>query len=75
MKDQSKKKKSRVLLVDDYAIVRDGLAQLLQGEPDLTVCAEAASAEQALDVAAQTHPDLAIVDISLGGAPSCHPER
>lgn len=68
MKDQPKKKKSRILLVDDYAIVRDGLTQLLQGEPDLTVCAEAASAEQALDVAAQTQPDLAIVDISLGGA-------
>lgn len=68
MKDQPKKKKSRILLVDDYAIVRDGLTQLLQGEPDLTVCGEAASAEQALDVAAQARPDLAIVDISLGGA-------
>ncbi len=68
MKDQPKKKKSRVLLVDDYAVVRDGLAQLLQGEPDLTVCAEAASAEQALDIAEKTRPDLAVVDISLGGA-------
>jgi DNA-binding NarL/FixJ family response regulator len=68
VKDQPKKKKSRVLLVDDYAVVRDGLAQLLQGEPDLTVCAEAASAEQALDIAEKTRPDLAVVDISLGGA-------
>lgn len=68
MKNQPKKQKIRILLVDDYAVVRDGLAQLLQGEPDLTVCAEAASAEQALDVAVQASPDLAIVDISLGGA-------
>lgn len=68
MKDTAKKKKVRILLVDDHAVVRDGLRQLLEGEPDLAVCGEAGSAEQALEVAAQTHPDLAIVDISLGGA-------
>ena len=60
-------KKARVLLVDDHAVVREGLAQLLEGEPDLAVCGEAGSAEQALDVAARTRPDLAVVDISLGG--------
>jgi DNA-binding NarL/FixJ family response regulator len=63
-----KRNKFRVLLVDDHAVVRDGLALLLRGEDDLAVCGEAASAEQALDVAAATNPDLAILDISLGGA-------
>jgi DNA-binding NarL/FixJ family response regulator len=57
----------RVLLVDDHAVVRDGLAQLIQGEKDLTICGEAASAEEALDLAIRVKPNLAIVDISLGG--------
>lgn len=62
------KKKARLLLVDDHAVVRGGLAQLIGGEADLSVCGEAGSAEEALDVAAKTRPDLAVVDISLGGA-------
>ncbi|HEY2799861.1 MAG TPA: response regulator transcription factor [Chthoniobacterales bacterium] len=68
MKKTEIKRKSRILLVDDHALVRDGLAQLLRGEVDMMVCGEAGSAEQALDVVAQVKPDLAIVDISLGGA-------
>lgn len=68
MKGKVKEKKTRILLVDDHAVVRDGLRQLLEGEPDLAVCGEAGSAEQALEVAAQVKPNLAIVDISLGGA-------
>lgn len=60
-------KKVRLLLVDDHPVVRDGLAQLLHGENDMAVCGEAESAEQALDLTTKTNPDLAIVDISLGG--------
>jgi DNA-binding NarL/FixJ family response regulator len=63
-----KNKASRILLVDDHAVVRDGLAQLIQREDNLTICGEAASAEEALDVAMSLKPDLAIIDISLGGA-------
>ena len=59
--------KSRVLLVDDHAVVRDGLALLLRGEEDLEVCGEAASAEEAVDLAMKLKPQLAIIDISLGG--------
>ena len=59
--------KSRILLVDDHAVGRDGLAQLIAREPDLTICGEAQSAEEALEAAMRLHPDLAIVDISLGG--------
>lgn len=61
------KANTRVLLVDDHVILRDGLAQLISGESGLAVCGEAATAEEALSVATKVSPDLAIVDISLGG--------
>jgi DNA-binding NarL/FixJ family response regulator len=61
------KTKARVMLVDDHAVVRDGLAQLLGGEDDLVVCGEAESAEEAVQVASKSKPDLAIVDITMGG--------
>lgn len=64
---KARKAKSRVLLVDDHPVVRDGLAQLIRGEADLTVCGEVGSAEEALDSVNRLEPDLAIVDISLGG--------
>lgn len=63
-----KPEKSRVLLVDDHAVVRDGLALLLRGEEDLEVCGEAGSAEEAIDMAMRLQPNLAIIDITLGGA-------
>jgi DNA-binding NarL/FixJ family response regulator len=62
------KSKARVFLVDDHAIVRDGLAQLIQREADLEVCGEAASAEEAVEALSKCRADIAIVDISLGGA-------
>jgi DNA-binding NarL/FixJ family response regulator len=61
------KTKSKVLLVDDYAVVREGLAQLIRGEADMAVCGEAASAEEAVGAVTRLKPDLAIVDITLGG--------
>ena len=61
------KTKSKVLLVDDYAVVREGLAQLIRGEADMAVCGEAASAEEAVGAVTRLKPDLAIVDIALGG--------
>jgi DNA-binding NarL/FixJ family response regulator len=59
-------RKRRILIVDDHAIVRLGMRQLIAAEPDLSICGEAETAEQALDVAQTTKPDLAIVDLSLG---------
>jgi DNA-binding NarL/FixJ family response regulator len=57
--------KSRVLLVDDHPIVREGLIQLISAVPDLQVCSEASTAREALDLIETTHPDVVIVDISL----------
>lgn len=56
----------RILIVDDHAIVRLGMRQLIAMEPDLSICGEADSAEQALRLVRATTPDLAIVDLSLG---------
>jgi len=62
---QSRQVKARVLLIDDHAIVRQGLAELINDQPDLVVCGEADNPPEALKVIAQTEPDAAIVDISL----------
>jgi DNA-binding NarL/FixJ family response regulator len=57
-----------VLLVDDHPIVRRGLALLLEAEPDLSVCGEAADAASALGLLATTTPTVIIVDVSLAGS-------
>lgn len=58
--------KARILLVDDHALVRRGLATLIETEPDLMVCAEAATHQAGLDAIASSKPDLVIADLSLG---------
>ena len=57
--------RKRILIVDDHAIVRRGMAQLLNEERDLEVCAEAETASEAIRIVATAKPDLAIVDVSL----------
>ena len=59
--------KKRVLVVDDHPIVRQGLALLINREPDLTVCGEAEDAHAAIQAVALAKPDILIVDISLNG--------
>jgi DNA-binding NarL/FixJ family response regulator len=57
--------KTRVLLVDDHALVRRGLKLVLDAEPDLEVVAEAGDGVEAISLALSTELDLAIVDISM----------
>lgn len=57
--------KARVVVVDDHAVVRQGLTQLINREKDMSVCGDAETAADALKVIASTHPDVAIVDVSL----------
>jgi DNA-binding NarL/FixJ family response regulator len=59
--------KKGIMVVDDHPIVRQGLALLINREPDLIVCGEAEEAMGALHVLASSHPDVLIVDISLTG--------
>lgn len=57
--------KSGILLVDDHPIVREGLVQLINAEPDLVVCGEASSGRDAMNLIRSSDVDLALVDISL----------
>src|SRR3954464_9092594 len=59
--------KAKVVVIDDHAIVRQGLAELINDQPDLVACGEAESPPQALKVIAETKPDVAVVDITLAG--------
>lgn len=59
--------KSRILIVDDHPIVRQGIAQLINRESDMHVCCEAGDADQALEKMKECTHDIAIVDISLTG--------
>lgn len=57
---------ARVLVVDDHSAVRSGIEALLAGEPDLEPVGAAGGAAEALALARQTRPDVAIVDFQLG---------
>src|SRR5271170_6436448 len=59
--------KSTVFIVDDHPIVRQGLALLINREPDLKVCGDAEEAGSALPRIDELKPDLVVVDISLNG--------
>jgi len=60
-----KETRKRILLVDDHAVVRFGIAQLINRQPDLTVCGEEEDASKAMSAIARLNPDMVIADISL----------
>ena len=64
-KRKPKRKPKRVMIVDDHPMTRDGLAHLIDREPDLIVEWQAENAAQALRTVAAEEPDLALVDITL----------
>jgi DNA-binding NarL/FixJ family response regulator len=57
--------KARILLVDDHAMVRDGLRRLIGAEPDLEVVGEAGNGNEALARIAELRPDVVLMDISM----------
>ena len=59
--------KSRIMVIDDHAIVLHGLRELINGEPDLEVTMTAVSAEGALEFLREQQPDMVVTDISLPG--------
>jgi two-component system response regulator NreC len=56
-----------VMLVDDHAVVRAGIRMLLESQANVTVVAEASSAEEALEISMDRDPDVIVTDLSMGG--------
>ena len=61
----NRKPKTKVLLIDDHPILRRGLAQLINQEPDMVVCGEVEEAPKAFTAVSTLTPDVAVIDISL----------
>ena len=64
-------KKLRIILADDHAVLRAGLAMLINAQPDMAVVGEAADGREAVDLARAERPDIAVLDVSMptmGGA-------
>jgi DNA-binding NarL/FixJ family response regulator len=60
-------RKSKIFVVDDHPIVRQGLGLLINREPDMIVCGAAEEAQSALRAIPTLQPDVMVVDISLSG--------
>ena len=60
-----KSRKTRVLLADDHALVRRGLAALLEVDGGYEVVAEAGNGAEALERIAETRPDVLLLDLSM----------
>lgn len=56
---------TRIVIVDDHPLVREGLCGLLASQTDFVVCGEASGAAEARRVVAETKPDVAIIDLTL----------
>ena len=65
--ERTRPAKKAILIVDDHPVLRRGLASLIESEPDLAVCGEAATCQAALQAIRQRKPDLVIVDLGLEG--------
>lgn len=55
-----------ILLVEDHAIVRDGLRMLIESQTGMKVVGEAGNRKETLELAASTSPDLVLLDLDLG---------
>ena len=57
--------KLKILIVDDHAIVRDGLAAILKFQKDMTVVGEADDGQSAIQKAQELHPDIILMDLMM----------
>jgi DNA-binding NarL/FixJ family response regulator len=60
-------RKTRIFLVDDHAVLRGGMRQLIGMEPDFVVCGEASDAAEAMQKLPPAKPDVALLDLGLKG--------
>jgi DNA-binding NarL/FixJ family response regulator len=57
---------TRILLVDDHPLIRQAVRETLEQEPDMVVCGEAGDEAAAKELVESLHPEMALVDLSLG---------
>jgi len=55
----------RLIVADDHVVMREGLASLLEDEPDICVVGQASNGREALELIRQQHPDIALLDITM----------
>lgn len=68
----------RVMLVDDYEVVRKGLRAMIEAEPGLEVVGEAGDGEESVRLAQECHPQVVVMDVRMpggGGVPACRELR
>ncbi len=57
--------KIRILLADDHAVVRQGFKLILATQPDMEIVGEAGNGREAVELAEQLHPDVAVIDVAM----------
>jgi len=62
----NEKRRIRILIVDDHAVVRSGLRTILETEPDIEIVGEAGDGHAALELAQELLPDVVLMDINMG---------
>jgi DNA-binding NarL/FixJ family response regulator len=63
----SKVSRKRIFIVDDHPVIREGTSMIVNQEGDLVLCGAAATPAEALEGISKAQPDVAVVDLSLGG--------
>ena len=60
--------RTRVLIVDDHAVLRGGLRLLIDAQPDMHVVGEAGNLSEAIEIARTAHPDVVTLDLAMPGS-------
>ena len=61
------RKKVRILLADDHAVVRQGFQMILASQPDMEIAGEAGDGREVLELAEKLHPDIVVMDVAMPG--------
>ena len=57
----------RVMTVDDHPVLRDGIAALLENQPDMSLVGEASNGQEAVELYRKVHPDVTLMDLQMPG--------